>query len=158
MRFAMLHILVLLNTMLALGLITALDSFAKSPFLSWSFHTDKERANPVMQLLNSRHSAEIAERGRKEEQVSRDGSNLLLPSLPRWWSLQVTPICMKTQLPIILSHSILELEPDYFWLGAGEVDLKVGLSASEFARAYGPLVLDCTHDQLQPTNTNSLST
>lgn len=31
---------------------------------------------------------------------------------------------------------IAELQPDTFFLGAGEVDLKVGFSAADFIRAY----------------------
>lgn len=37
----------------------------------------------------------------------------------------VTPVGMATRLPIILSHKIAALQPDFFWLGGGEVDLKV---------------------------------
>ena len=48
----------------------------------------------------------------------------------------VTPIGMKTQLPMVISKSITELVPDEFWIGAGEVDLKVGMPVSEFLKAY----------------------
>jgi prolyl-tRNA editing enzyme YbaK/EbsC (Cys-tRNA(Pro) deacylase) len=60
----------------------------------------------------------------------------------------VTPICSKTHLPILMSHKIAELS-GHFFLGAGEVDLKVGLRADEFVRAYydAPVyVVDCTHN------------
>jgi prolyl-tRNA editing enzyme YbaK/EbsC (Cys-tRNA(Pro) deacylase) len=56
----------------------------------------------------------------------------------------VSPIGIKTRLPIIISHEILKLQPDFFWLGAGEVDLKVGISAGEFVERYGAMVVDCT--------------
>ncbi|GFR50353.1 hypothetical protein Agub_g12562, partial [Astrephomene gubernaculifera] len=58
----------------------------------------------------------------------------------------VTPICMRERLPIVLSHRITQLPAGRFWLGAGEVDLKVGLSVEEFVRAYQPFVIDCTYD------------
>lgn len=58
----------------------------------------------------------------------------------------VSPVGIKTQLPIILSHRIAQLAPDEFWLGAGEVDLKVGMSAAEFIKVYQPHVVDCTYD------------
>ncbi|GLI67325.1 hypothetical protein VaNZ11_011512 [Volvox africanus] len=60
----------------------------------------------------------------------------------------VTPICMREQLPILMSHRIAKLQPGEFWLGAGEVDLKVGLNVDEFITAYQPFVLDCTYDSL----------
>jgi prolyl-tRNA editing enzyme YbaK/EbsC (Cys-tRNA(Pro) deacylase) len=58
----------------------------------------------------------------------------------------VTPIGIKTPLPVILSHQIAKLQPDFFFLGAGEVDLKVGLRAAEFIKVYQPMVVDCTYD------------
>lgn len=58
---------------------------------------------------------------------------------------QVSPIGIKTPLPIILSHRIAQLQPDFFFLGAGEVDLKLGLPAAEFVRRYQPFVWDCTY-------------
>jgi len=57
----------------------------------------------------------------------------------------VSPVGIRTRLPIILSHRIAQLRPDLFWLGAGEVDLKVGLSAADFIREYQPHVVDCTY-------------
>jgi prolyl-tRNA editing enzyme YbaK/EbsC (Cys-tRNA(Pro) deacylase) len=58
----------------------------------------------------------------------------------------VSPIGTKTRLPIIFSHRIAALDPDVFWLGAGEVDLKLGMSAAVFISAYAPHVVDCTYD------------
>lgn len=58
----------------------------------------------------------------------------------------VSPIAIKTRLPIIMSDKIVALQPDMFWLGAGEVDLKVGMSAADFVTAYEPYVVDCTYD------------
>jgi prolyl-tRNA editing enzyme YbaK/EbsC (Cys-tRNA(Pro) deacylase) len=57
----------------------------------------------------------------------------------------VSPIGIKTPLPIIMSHEIAQLQPDFFFLGAGEVDLKVGFSAAEFVEKYQPMVVDCTY-------------
>ena len=38
----------------------------------------------------------------------------------------VTPVCVATPaLPIVLSHTIAQLRPPLFWLGASDVDLKV---------------------------------
>ena len=56
----------------------------------------------------------------------------------------VTPIGMCTRLPILFSHRIAQL--DFFWMGGGEVDLKLGMRTCDFIDAYQPLVIDCTHD------------
>ncbi|KAG2434772.1 hypothetical protein HXX76_007657 [Chlamydomonas incerta] len=58
----------------------------------------------------------------------------------------VSPIGLKENLPIILSSKITQLDPEFFWMGAGEVDLKVGMSVNEFIEAYQPFVIDCTYD------------
>lgn len=39
----------------------------------------------------------------------------------------VTPVGMLERLPIVLSHRIAALQPALFWMGGGEVDLKLGL-------------------------------
>jgi prolyl-tRNA editing enzyme YbaK/EbsC (Cys-tRNA(Pro) deacylase) len=57
----------------------------------------------------------------------------------------VSPIGVKTPLPIIMSHKITQLQPDFFFLGAGEVELEVGFSAPEFVDRYNPMVVDCTY-------------
>lgn len=58
----------------------------------------------------------------------------------------VAPIGCRTRLPLIVSHRVAELAPDFFWLGGGEVDLKLGVRWAEFAAAYHPYVADCTID------------
>ena len=54
----------------------------------------------------------------------------------------VSPVGCRTQMPMIMSDRIAKLQPDWFWLGAGESDLKLGLSATSFVRAYQPTVAD----------------
>lgn len=75
----------------------------------------------------------------------------------------VTPVGSASPLAVVLSHHLLELPPDsaslaagaagaaaasYFWMGGGDVDLKLRVSAAGFARAYGATVLDCTYDEV----------
>ena len=58
----------------------------------------------------------------------------------------VTPICSATRIPILMSDRITQLT-GHFFLGAGEVDLKVGMPAAEFVRAFVDVpvfVVDCT--------------
>lgn len=51
----------------------------------------------------------------------------------------VTPVGMKTRLPIVLAKEIAQL--DEFWLGGGEIDLKLGIPVSDFIRAYNPFIV-----------------
>lgn len=56
----------------------------------------------------------------------------------------VTPIGMKTDIPVILSDAIVKLRPDYFWLGGGEVDVKLGIKTQEFIDLVKPFIVDCS--------------
>jgi prolyl-tRNA editing enzyme YbaK/EbsC (Cys-tRNA(Pro) deacylase) len=58
----------------------------------------------------------------------------------------VAPIGCRMKIPIIVSHRIAELQPSFFWLGGGEVDLKLGLDWNEFSQIYSPYAADCTYD------------
>ena len=44
-------------------------------------------------------------------------------------------------LRIILSEGIYKLEPGYFWLGGGRVELKIGVSVEEFMQYFGNRVI-----------------
>ena len=60
----------------------------------------------------------------------------------------VSPIGIRTQLPVVLSHRITQLTPDFFWLGAGEVDLKVWAGAG--GGGGGVSTGAHRHEQAQP--------
>ncbi|XP_068635774.1 uncharacterized protein [Aristolochia californica] len=56
----------------------------------------------------------------------------------------VTCIGMNTDIPVILDESISKLDPDFFWLGGGEVDLKLGIRTLQFINFTKPLVVNCS--------------
>jgi prolyl-tRNA editing enzyme YbaK/EbsC (Cys-tRNA(Pro) deacylase) len=61
----------------------------------------------------------------------------------------VSPVGLRERLPIVMSHRILNLKPDFFFCGGGEVDLKLGVPAAAFVEAYRDqplLVMDVTAD------------
>jgi prolyl-tRNA editing enzyme YbaK/EbsC (Cys-tRNA(Pro) deacylase) len=58
----------------------------------------------------------------------------------------VTPIGIATAgIPIVLSHEIAALKPPLFWMGGGEVDLKLAVDTAQFLSAYQPMIADITH-------------
>eukprot|EP00897_Mesotaenium_endlicherianum_P010907 jgi/Mesen1/9845/ME000070S09132 len=57
----------------------------------------------------------------------------------------VTPVGMLTPIPVILSDAIVKLQPPFFWLGGGEVDLKLGIRTREFLDIVRPFVADCIY-------------
>ncbi|KAJ8625872.1 hypothetical protein MRB53_019179 [Persea americana] len=56
----------------------------------------------------------------------------------------VTCVGMKTDIPVILDEAIAKLEPDFFWLGGGEVDLKLGIRTSQFINFVKPFIVECS--------------
>ena len=46
---------------------------------------------------------------------------------------------------VIVSDRVLGLDPDVFWLGGGEPDLKMGVKADAFVDAVNAFVVDCTY-------------
>ncbi|XP_078440572.1 ybaK/aminoacyl-tRNA synthetase-associated domain-containing protein [Wolffia australiana] len=56
----------------------------------------------------------------------------------------VTCIGMATDIPVILDEAITKLHPDFFWLGGGEVDLKLGIRTPQFINALKPFIVHCS--------------
>ncbi|KAI6707344.1 hypothetical protein NL676_010306 [Syzygium grande] len=56
----------------------------------------------------------------------------------------VTCIGMKTEIPVILDEAIAKLNPDFFWLGGGEVDLKLGIRTPQFIDCVKPFIISCS--------------
>ncbi|GFQ04488.1 hypothetical protein PHJA_002592700 [Phtheirospermum japonicum] len=54
----------------------------------------------------------------------------------------VTCIGMKADIPVILDESIVKLKPDFFWLGSGEIDHKLGIRTSEFIDYVKPFIIN----------------
>ncbi|KNE62576.1 rho guanine nucleotide exchange factor [Allomyces macrogynus ATCC 38327] len=54
----------------------------------------------------------------------------------------VSPFGMKSNVPIILAEAITKLDPPVFWLGAGHIDWKVAVPASDFVATTGCYVTD----------------
>jgi hypothetical protein len=45
---------------------------------------------------------------------------------------------------VILDEAIQKLNPDFFWLGGGEIDLKLGIKTSEFINVVKPFIVSCS--------------
>ncbi|KAK8944430.1 hypothetical protein KSP39_PZI008291 [Platanthera zijinensis] len=56
----------------------------------------------------------------------------------------VTCVNMKANIPVILDEAIAKLQPDFFWLGGGEVDLKLGIRTPQFINAFNPFLVSCS--------------
>ena len=48
----------------------------------------------------------------------------------------------KYPVPIILSERIAALDPPFFWLGGGEIDVKFGIETRKFVQVFHPIIFD----------------
>lgn len=58
----------------------------------------------------------------------------------------MTPVGMKSAFLMVVSDSILTLETGSFFLGGGEVDVKLRLSVKQFIQQFQPIVAKITND------------
>lgn len=45
---------------------------------------------------------------------------------------------------MILDEAIVKLDSNFFWLGGGEIDLKLGIKTSEFINFVKPFIVSCS--------------
>ena len=53
-----------------------------------------------------------------------------------------SPAYKKYHVTIILSQRIAGIDPTFFWLGGGEVDVKYGIETHKFITTFNPIVAD----------------
>ncbi|KAI1309715.1 hypothetical protein EDD11_004057 [Mortierella claussenii] len=54
----------------------------------------------------------------------------------------VSPVGMRTNLPILISSAITELSPPVFYLGAGHIDWKIALPIQGFVKKWNASIVD----------------
>lgn len=52
----------------------------------------------------------------------------------------VSPFGLLTDLPIVICRRCLDVRPPYLFMGGGKVDVKLGISVSDFLRSTRALV------------------
>lgn len=57
----------------------------------------------------------------------------------------VTPIGLKTSMPIVLDQAVARLDPPFFWLGGGQVSLKLQVRVDEFCQVFQPVIANISY-------------
>ncbi|WZZ26365.1 hypothetical protein YC2023_009766 [Brassica napus] len=61
------------------------------------------------------------------------------------------PVLIVTEAPkVILDEAITKLRPAFFWLGSGEIDLKLGVRTSEFIDFVKPFIVGVCFNNIIP--------
>jgi prolyl-tRNA editing enzyme YbaK/EbsC (Cys-tRNA(Pro) deacylase) len=52
----------------------------------------------------------------------------------------ITPFGLKLQIPFVLCSRIVETAPDWFYMGGGQIDVKLGMPTKDFIRSMKPII------------------
>lgn len=106
-------------------------------------YEDKLNAEKVMKLMKSLQNDHVSKaKVSKKHFHFRLADEAVAQQLTGYGYNATTPFLMKTSMPIILTARVAELQPAYFWMGGGEVELKLGMSVSEFVQVTKAYVAD----------------
>ncbi|KAK6947595.1 YbaK/aminoacyl-tRNA synthetase-associated domain [Dillenia turbinata] len=103
-------------------------------------YTARFNAETVKNFLYSLNNGKIAKKKFNLRLAPED----LSANLTGYEHNGVTCIGMRTEIPVILDEAIVKLDPDFFWLGGGEIDLKLGIRTSQFIDFVKPLIVNCS--------------
>nr|GMD97249.1 YbaK/prolyl-tRNA synthetase-related family protein [Ipomoea batatas]GMD99967.1 YbaK/prolyl-tRNA synthetase-related family protein [Ipomoea batatas]GME02213.1 YbaK/prolyl-tRNA synthetase-related family protein [Ipomoea batatas]GME15998.1 YbaK/prolyl-tRNA synthetase-related family protein [Ipomoea batatas] len=132
--------IVLVNTQAPTSVTDCKDRNNSKYYLVVVQYTARFNAEAVKNFLYTLNDGKIA----KKKFNMRLAPEEISQSLTGYGHNAVTCVGMKTDIPVILDEAITKLKPDFFWLGGGEVDLKLGIKTPEFIDAVKPFIVNCS--------------
>nr|GMD98246.1 YbaK/prolyl-tRNA synthetase-related family protein [Ipomoea batatas] len=132
--------IVLVNTQAPTSVTDCKDHNNSKYYLVVVQYTARFNAEAVKNFLYTLNDGKIA----KKKFNMRLAPEEISQSLTGYGHNAVTCVGMKTDIPVILDEAITKLKPDFFWLGGGEVDLKLGIKTPEFIDAVKPFIVNCS--------------
>lgn len=132
--------IVLVNTQAPANVVDCSDRNNSKYYVVVVQYTARFNAEAVRNFLYSLNNGAIAKKKFNLRLAPEETS----AELTGYGHNAVTCIGMKTDIPVILDEAIVKLTPDFFWLGGGEVDLKLGIRTSELIRFINPFIVSCS--------------
>ncbi|KAG0333814.1 hypothetical protein BG004_000687 [Podila humilis] len=102
----------------------------------------------LVQYEGSVNITKLEKAVRERTGASRKGTHLRIAPAEKSLELTghttngVSPVGLRTDLPILISSGITELSPEIFYLGAGHVDWKIALPVKAFIEHWKAIVVD----------------
>ncbi|KAF9361486.1 hypothetical protein BGX26_002836 [Mortierella sp. AD094] len=102
----------------------------------------------IVQYEGAVNITKLEKAAREKTGASRKGMHLRIAPAEKSHELtgfttnSVSPVGMKTNLPIFVSTAIASLSPPLFYLGAGHVDWKIALPVQSFVEKWNASVVD----------------
>lgn len=132
--------IVLVNTQAPTNITDCKDRYNSKYYVVIVQYTARFNAEAVRNFLYTLNNGKIA----KKKFNMRLAPEEISRSLTGYEHNAVTCIGMKTNIPVILDEAITKLQPEFFWLGGGEVDLKLGINTHEFIHYVKPFLVGCS--------------
>ncbi|KFK26533.1 hypothetical protein AALP_AA8G261300 [Arabis alpina] len=132
--------IVLVNTQASSNILDCSDRNNSKYYVVVVQYTARFNADAVKNFLYSLNEGKIPKKRFNLRLAPEETSN----KLTGFDRNAVTCIGMKTDIPVILDEAITKLSPDFFWLGGGEIDLKLGVRTSEFLDFVKPFIVPCS--------------
>ncbi|KAK6935192.1 YbaK/aminoacyl-tRNA synthetase-associated domain [Dillenia turbinata] len=132
--------IVLVNTQAPSNITDCSDRNNSKYYVVVVQYTARFNAETVKNFLYSLNNGKIAKKKFNLRLASED----LSANLTGYEHNGVTCIGMSTEIPVILDEAIGKLDPDFFWLGGGEIDLKLGIKTSQFIDFVKPFIVNCS--------------
>ncbi|KAG7547317.1 YbaK/aminoacyl-tRNA synthetase-associated domain [Arabidopsis suecica] len=132
--------IVLVNTQASSNILDCSDRNNSKYYVVVVQYTARFNAEAVKQFLYTLNEGKIPKK-RFNLRLAPEETSIKLTAFEH---NAVTCIGMKTNIPVILDEAITKLKPDFFWLGGGEIDLKLGVRTSEFLEFVKPFIVPCS--------------
>ncbi|CAH9102582.1 unnamed protein product [Cuscuta epithymum] len=132
--------IVLVNTQAPANITDCMDRDNSKYYVVVVQYTARFNAEAVKNFLYTLNNSKIA----KKKFNMRLAPEEISRSLTGYEHNGVTCIGMKTNIPVILDEAITKLKPDFFWLGGGEIDLKLRMNCQEFIDYVKPFIINCS--------------
>ncbi|XP_057420834.1 uncharacterized protein LOC130714878 [Lotus japonicus] len=132
--------IVLVNTQAPSNVVDCSDRKNSKYYVVIVQYTARFNAEAVKSFLFSLNNGSIAKKKFNLRLAPEETST----ELTGFGHNAVTCVGMKTDIPVILDEAIVKLTPDFFWLGGGEVDLKLGIRTSQLIRFINPFIVNCS--------------
>ncbi|KAF9935447.1 hypothetical protein FBU30_000045 [Linnemannia zychae] len=102
----------------------------------------------IVQYEGAVNVAKLEKAVREKTGASRKATHLRIAPADKSFELTgftnngVSPVGMRTDVPILISKAISELSPPIFYLGAGHVDWKIAVPFEKFVEKWNASVID----------------
>lgn len=118
------------------------SEFYKRYYLCIVQYTNEFHAEKIAKFLKNRHNSNC------KVQLANKNFKFRLCKEEQAYEMSgyrfncITPFLMKDEnLGILLPDTLLNIYPQYFWVGGGEIELKIGISIIDFLKLYGDRTL-----------------